>query len=303
VPILPIPPLPSPPTVSNQRTANDLLVEISGHLVEDVVNATLTEPAVPSPTATLFVTSTVGMYVGAQAVLAAPDGSDPTIFTIATFDPTSNTITGALAEAYPQNSTLLGGTFPTQQPSDPLFTQAEVLGYLARAQNEFLSKVPCIYQFSSQTVDAGEELQSLPPTAIELERVSINQTRLYEISQSQLTMSNPQWPYAGSPPTPTNWYEDRAGYYGWGLNPVPGAQFTCVLVTSQRGPDVLALTDLFIVPDPMIHAVKYKALEYAWSKDGENRSPTMMRIAQQRFDSLVAICTRFMIGVVDAAGK
>jgi hypothetical protein len=306
LPIIPPAP-PAPSTTSSTRIANDLMVEISGHLVEDIVNTTLTEPAIASATATLAVASNLAMYPGAEIIISNPDGSNPTLLTVLTVTPTGGpspgTITASLLSSYPTASTLLGATFPTQQPSDPLFTQAEILSYLARAQNEFLSKVPCILQFTSQNIALGEEYQALPATAIELERVSINGTRLYEVSQSQLTMENPQWQWTSPSPAPGMWFEDRAGYYGWGVAPIPQAEFTCELLTSQRGPDSLLLTDFFLVPDPLIHFVKYKALEYIWSKDGEQRSPTMMRIARARFDSGVAISTRFMLGVVDAAGK
>jgi hypothetical protein len=300
MPILP-PDLPAPAITSNTRTANDLMVEISGHLVEDIVNTTLVAPATASPTANLAVHTTLAMYPGAEIVIANPDGTNPTILTVIAVGTT--TLTANLLASYPAGATLLGATFPTQQPSDPLFTQAEILSYLARAQNEFLSKVPCIFQFTSQNIGLGEEYQALPATAIELERVSINGKRLYEVAQTQLTMANPQWQWTSRQPTPTNWFEDRTGYYGWGLAPIPQAEFQASLITSQRGPDELTLTDLFVIPDPMIHYTKMKAMEYIYTKSGEQRSPTMSRVYRARFDSGVAIATRFMLGVVDASGK
>lgn len=298
---MPIIPPPAAPTVSNTKTANAILVEISGHLVEDIVNTQLTAAATASPSATLQVISTLAMYPGAEIVISNSNGTNPTIFTVSSV--AGITVTGKLLANYSSGSLLLGGTFPTQQPSDPLWTQAEILGYLARAQNEFLSKVPCIFQFTQQQIGQGEEYQALPPNAIELERVSINGKRLYEVAQTQLTMTNPQWQWTQRTPTPTNWFEDRTGYYGWGVDPIPGANFQANLITSMRASDTLVLTDLLIVPDPFAHLIKYKTLEYCWSKDGEQRSPTMMRVARARFDSGVAIATRFMLGVVDASGK
>lgn len=301
MPVIP-PVLPSPPIISSTRIANDLMIEISGHLVEDVVNATL-GAGVAAGVQTVAVSSTTGMYAGAQVVLAKPDGSASTILTISAFDPVALTLTANFSAPYPAASSLLGGTFPTQQPSDPLFTQTEILAYLARAQNEFLTKVPCIFGFSTQNVNLGEEFQALPPTAIELERVSINGTRLYEIAQMDLSMADPQAIDDTTTPTPTNWFEDRTGYYGWGLDPVPQAGFACELICSQRGPTALILTSLLAVPDAFAHFIKYKALAYCWQKDGEQRSPTMARIAEQRFDSGVAIASRFLDGVVNAPGK
>lgn len=300
---MPIFPPPAPPAPSSTRTANDLMVEICGHLVEDIVYTSLTEPAVPASPATLFVTSTLAMYPGAEVVITQPDGTQAAIISIISADPSTLTCTADLLLTYSAGATILGATFPTQQPSDPLFTQAEVLSYLARAQNEFLSKLPCIFQFSSQNVDLGVDYQALPPTAIELERVSISGTRLYEISQSQATMEDPQWQFNSSSPTPRGYFEDRTGYYGWGLWPVPQAAFQADLITSKRGPDSLLLTDFFLIPDVLLHGTKYLALAWMWQKTGEQRSPSMARIALDHYSRTLAFATRYMDGVVNVQGK
>lgn len=305
MPIIP-PVLPAPAVSSSTRTANALMVEISGHLVEDIVNTSLTQPAavsLPATPSTLFVTSTLAMYAGAQVVISQPDGTQPAIITILTFDPSTETCTAILPSAYSLGATLLGATFPTQQPSDPLFTQVEVLSYLARAQNEFLSKLPCIFQFTSQNIDLGVDYQALPANAIELERVSISGTRLYEISQSQATMEDPQWQFNTSRPTPRGWFEDRTGYYGWGLWPVPQAAFEAKLITSKRGPDALILTSGFEIPDTLLHGTKYLALAWMWQKAGEQRSPSMARIAMDHYTRTLAFATRYMDGVVNVQGK
>jgi hypothetical protein len=308
LPVIVFPP-PASPSALSTRTANSLLIEISGHLVEDIVNTQITQPLVSG--GTVSVLSTLAMYAGAQVVLTSSnssDGTSPTVATVTAFDPVALTATLTFPltyppSTYPVSSTLLGATFPTQQPSDPLWTQPEMLEYLARAQNEFLSLVPCVFQFTQQNIDLGEELQALPATAIELERVSIQGVRLYEVSQSQLTMADPQWQYNGTSPTPTAWFEDRAGYYGWGVAPIPQTELSASLLTSMRGPDTLQLTDFMIVPDPFAHAVKYRALAYSWSGAKEQRSPTMARVALDHFTRTVAIATRYMDGVVNAPGK
>lgn len=306
MPIIPTPPptlIPSP----NLRTANDLMVEISLHLVEDIVNTTLLEPIVAGSPQTAFVNSVVGMYAGAMVVIENSQNTnsinDIAIITILSFDPSTNTFTANFPQNYAAGSTLLGGTFPTQQPSDPLFTQSEVLTYLAQSQNEFLTRVPLIFQKGYQTTNLGVEFQPLPPTAIELERISINGVRLMEVSQTQLSMQDPEWFYANQNPTPLSWFEDRSGFYGFGLSPVPQAQFQMLVWTSQRGPEGLNLLSTFEIPDVAIHFCKYKTLSVMFSKNGENQSPTMARLMNKRFESGVAIMSRFLDGVVNAPGK
>lgn len=305
MPIIPPPSPPSPPAPpgsQNLRTANDLLVEISLHLVEDIVNTTITAD-VASGVETVAVGSTIGMYVGAGVVIANSDGSDPAILIITAFSPTASTITANFPATYAAGSTLFGGTFPTQQPTDPLFTQAEILTYLAQAQNEFLTRVPLIFQMNYQATLLDQEYQALPATTVELERVSINGVRLYENSQSELSMADPNWQWNTTQPTPTSWFEDRSGFYGWGLAPVPQAGFTCFLLTSVRGPETLGLLDTFLVPDIMAHFLKYCALSYIFEKNGEQGSPTMARLCKKRFESGVAIASRFLDGIINSPVK
>lgn len=308
MPIIPPPPptlIPSP----NLRTANDLMVEISLHLVEDIVNTALTQPIIAGSPATAFVGSVVGMYAGAQVVITnstpanPPSSNDVAIITILSFDPSTNSFTANFLQDYGAGSTLLGGTFPTQQPTDPFFTQTEVLNYLAQAQNEFLVRCPLIFDKAYQDVLLGVEIQPVPPTAIELERISINGVRLLEVSQTELSMQDPEWFYDNSDPTPLSWFEDRTGFYGFGLSPVPQAQFQCLTWISQRGPEVLNLLSNFLIPDAAIHGVKYRTLSILMSKNGEQASPTMARLYQKRFESTVAIMSRFLDGVINAPGK
>jgi hypothetical protein len=301
------------------RTVNSLLIEISLHLVENIVNTTLTGPASGGPQ-TVGVTSTVGMYVGAQVVVTQPNTAQPDILIITAFDPVGLTVTGNFPNAYNSGSTLLGGTFPTQQPTDPLYSQSEIIGYIARAQNEFLSKVPLIFQFlSGYQITAGQINQTVPPNAIELERVAILTgdyegadmgegpygggaipVRLYEVSQQQVVMRDPNWQNNTSNPTPTMWFEDRQGAYGWGVAGIPQSNFPAELIYSIRDDENLALTDGFLVPDPMLHYVKYRALSYIFDKDGEARWPTGARQFQKRFDRGVLIADRYLRSFIQA---
>jgi hypothetical protein len=124
-------------------------------------------------------------------------------------------------------------------------------------------------------------------------------TRLYEVSQNQITMANPQWMSDTSQP-PTKWYEDRTGVYQWGVAPIPLGEYTVELVTSVRDLDTLALTDHFLVPDMILYAVKYKALQFCASKDGEQRNLTMAAWYGAKFDRTVMILDRYLRGFVEA---
>lgn len=309
---------------NGQRTVNSLLMEISLHLVEPIVKA-VTAVVITPGVQTVGVNSVEGMYVGAQVVVANSDGTNPTIVTITAFDPVGVTFTANFTQTYSSgNTTIQGGTFSTQQPTDPLFTQSEVIDYVARAQNEFLAKVPLIFQFFKNfPIAQGQTEQTLPATAIELERVSMlypgtgfgdggfgdggfgdstpdRYFRLYEVSQQQLSMRDPNWFFNIENPIPTKWYEDRTGAYGWGVAGVPQSNFTAQLICSVRDSEILLLTDGFLVPDIFLHYVKYRALSYIFDKAGEQRAPTQARLCQKRFDRGVMIADRYLRSFIEA---
>ena len=149
------------------RTANSVLSEISFHLVEPIAVSQLAAP-VAAGLQTVAVTNTTAMYVGAQ--LVCDTGASAEVITLTAVG--SNTITATFANAHLINAPLTGATFPVQQGTDPIYTQAEMLGYLSRAQNEFLEAVPCIFALFAQDAVAGNIIQALPDTAIELNRVA-----------------------------------------------------------------------------------------------------------------------------------
>ena len=68
------------------------------------------------------------------------------------------------------------------------------------------------------------------------------------------------------------------------------------LLYSIRDTDTLTLADGFVVVDAMIPYVKYKALEYFYSKDGVWASPKMAAYCKSRFDRGIKIVQRFFEG-------
>lgn len=368
------------------RQVADLMAEISFALVDTVYDQVIAALSGNTP-ATFQVASTVGLYIGALVVVGwqLPNAEVVSVLTVGETLFTANVLNGHVA-----GETIFGATFPCQQTTDPIFTQAEIQGYIAQAQNEFLTKVPLIFElFPNILVNQGDNFYTLPDTSIELERVAVQtippanfypiltiarsasdvtavlqnsvsaaewspglailvlgvgdttfdsvsnstfaltavsqdgftlnwaqsasdststggvvalpvQTRLYESSQNQIAMRDPNW--AVNSGIPTNFFEDRTGVYGWGVAPVPDGNYYCELLTSVRGPEFLGLLEGFEVPDIFVPYIKYKSLEFCWSKAGCQRSPSLARWASSRYDFGVMLAERFLRNVVDKVG-
>lgn len=125
--------------------------------------------------------------------------------------------------------------------------------------------------------------------------------RLYETSQQELSIQNPVWRSQNITEL-RNWYEDRTGNYQFGVDGKPASNFPLEVLVTVRDTDSLSLTDGFLVPDICLHYVKYKALEFAWSKDGEQRSPQLAKWCAMRFERGVLTTRRFMDGMMAGLG-
>lgn len=365
------------------RSVISMLMEISLHLVEPYCWTT-TSAAVAAPGSASISVGSLGTpvnacYIGAQLVIDT--GLSQEIITVSAFDPASTppTITATFALPHVSGVPVAGVTFPTQAMSgDPLWTQSEMLSYLARAQNQFLADVPLIFSLNTQNVAYGQILQPLVCDAIEIHRIASsaanvalaslsrsgntvtatsesphgliagekfailsapdpnfdgafrvatvpdnlhwtysqigpNETvsgggyaglwlRLLEVSQEELFMQNPFWQSQFTTAL-KSWFEDRTGLYQWGVGGKPSSNFPVEILCSIRDSDMLALTDYFLTPDPFLHYVKYKALDYAWSKDGEQRSPQLAAYAKARYDRGVLTARRWLGWIGGLGGK
>lgn len=171
------------------RTAADVLMEVSFHLVEEVVDTTIITVVGPggygsggygqygygsgSPEV-IKPASTTAMYDGALIIVGW--GLDTAeVVTILHVTLTGYIYTSAFVNVHNPGETILAPTFPTQQTTDPFYTQQEMLGYLSRAQNEFLSACPVYYQLVQQNLLYGQILQATPGNCIELSRVAASQ--------------------------------------------------------------------------------------------------------------------------------
>jgi hypothetical protein len=111
------------------------------------------------------------MYAGAQLVVEVPGNAAQEVITISSVTNATQFVAD-FANNHAASAPVWGATFPTQEATDPIFTQAEMLQYLSRAQNEFLTAVPCFYQRFFQNVSMGQIYQSTPPTAILIDRIA-----------------------------------------------------------------------------------------------------------------------------------
>lgn len=153
------------------RTAGDLLFEISMHLCQPAVYQGLTSGIAAGAGVTATIPSTTYLYPGAQIILEVPGNAEQEVVTV-TSVPTATTFTATFANPHSAATPVWGPTFPTQQGTDPIFTQSEMLQYLSRAQNEFLTAVPCFYERFFQNVSPGLIYQATPPTAILIDRIA-----------------------------------------------------------------------------------------------------------------------------------
>ncbi len=169
------------------RTTCDVLCEISLHLLEPIVFTTITsfgeggysdggysEGGYSDPIGQLIgVVSQDAMYVGAQIVIGW--GLDTAeVVTITEINSDGTILTTTAVNSHDPGEVVLAPTFPTQQPTDPFYTQSEMLGYLSRAQNEFLAECPVYYQLTQQSLTYGQIFQDTPANAVEINRVAIS---------------------------------------------------------------------------------------------------------------------------------
>jgi hypothetical protein len=169
------------------RLAADVLAEVSLHLVEPIVYCTILSifPAGggwgiggwgnsgwgSSSSALIQPSSTTAMYPGAMIVIGW-GLTTAEVVTIQNVLPNGYIFTTPFVNTHNAGEMILAPTFPTDQTTDPHFTQAEMLGYLARAENEMLADVPVNYTLSQQNMVYGQIFQNTPSNCIEINRVA-----------------------------------------------------------------------------------------------------------------------------------
>jgi len=166
------------------RTVNDVLMEASLQMSQPICYTSFTAP-VFAGISVATVGSISNMYVGAQLVVGFGTANVEAI-TISALG--AGTFTALFVNSHALGEMVTGAVFASQAGTDPLFSTDELLRYLSCAQNEFLMKVACIFGVFEQTVAMDELYQATPPTAIEINHISCQGVRLYELTQTELTM-------------------------------------------------------------------------------------------------------------------
>jgi len=281
--------------------ATDIMQDVGFALIEICVNTTLnlSGGSILPGVRAVEPGSMAGIYVGAQIVVGANGAAAQEVVTVTSV--TTFTFTATFVNAHPGNEPISGCTFSSGVPTYPMFTQAEVLGYMADSQNDFLLQVRPIYATAPLAITVGKKVYPAPADAIRIERASIVNTaanppsavELWNTTQTDLDLENAGWP---GDQGPSSWYQDQLTYQTIGFGPPPNVGNTVTLVYSQKAVAPLGLLSTFLVPDPMTIAIKWRTLALCLSKDGEMRDPSRAAFAQAMYDLLVKISQKFMSG-------
>ena len=279
---------------------NDVMLDIGYALLQTPVNTTL-GTNVSAGIATASPGSMVGIYMGAILVVGANGNADQEAVTVASV--TSSTFTATFANAHPNTDPILTATFPSGQTDNYLFTQAEVLGYLTDAHQDFLLKVRPIYATGSVTLQVGKKVYAAPSNSIRVEHASIVNTtatpptaqHISNVAQTDLDLMQYAWEQSSD--RTEYWFQDQINTQTIGFGPIPQVGNNVSLFYSQNAITALTLTSNFLVPDPMTVALKWRVLSVCYSKDGEMRDPRKAAFAQQFYDMLVLASQKFMAGV------
>jgi hypothetical protein len=272
--------------------ANDILTQCSLVLIERFCDSTITSIG-PSPGLNTQMTpaSVLAVFPGAQLILGS--GATQEIITV-------NSVVGGdifadIQFAHAPGERLVAATFPSGQPEAPLFTQGEMLKYLADVQNTFLLKTQCICTTTTRNITSGTRFYLLPDDCIRLERVVYKGQELWQTTQADSDMTEDEAEELHS------WfYDETPSSNHFGLVEMPQIADTLELWYTQRGPVTLALNTPLIVPDPLAYILKYGVLARAFNKDGDQRDPMKAQYCQKRFDNDTSV-VQVLLGETNAA--
>ena len=290
-------PIPAPIVGVGSLIVENLLEDVSFQLFEPVVNTTVPAPGFAAGARTVLVWD-ASLYVGAYVVVGVIGGNAEVVQVTATNPGTSFTAT--FLNAHVAGDPVVGATFPTQSVAgDPFFTQAEMLGYVSEALNDFLLRVPLVYAVTTSiSMPPTMKFTALPADCMMPVRVAAFGIGLRETSQSNLDGTDFRWQQqTGNPPMV--YYRDKIGLQQVGVWPVQNNQTPLEIVYQRRSSQLLGLADGFLLPDPFIVTIKARVLEYAYSKDGEQRAPALAKLFGDRFENGVKVA-KVILDVIEA---
>lgn len=265
--------------------AVDVLSDISYQLFEPIASTTLLSyTSIGGGDFQINVVSTASIYVGALVVvgygLAVPE-------VVTVLEVGSGFFVAALQNIHTSGEKIYGPTFPVQQPTDPLWTQAEMLAYLSSACNDFLGEVPLVYAVNENvSVPPTKQNAPLPADCMLPERIAFQTPTgpypMRETSQSNLDGYDYRWQVA-PPGTPRAYFRDKVPLQNFGIWPRANNTAVFEVVYQQRQTQVMQLLDGFLFPDIFVPIVKYRVLSLAYSKDGEARNPGLAKYFSTRY--------------------
>jgi hypothetical protein len=276
--------------------ANDILTDCSYALIEPPVNTVVPGGGIAAGAQTVNVFD-LAMYVGAQ-ILVGVLGGDLEVVTI-TAVVVGASFSAVFVNTHVAGEPIVGATFPVQQSSDPFFTQNEMLSYLSNAVNDFLSSCPLAIAVSTAVAVAPTaQNAALPADCQKPTRVGAYGVPLRETSQANLDSMDFRWNQKAAS-GPYCYFRDKTGLQQLGIFPRANNTTPLEIVYEQRGAQNVALADGFILPDPFMVYVKYRVLEYAYSKDGEQRNPGLAKYYSGRYTAGVKISQMILEAVLD----
>jgi hypothetical protein len=278
--------------------ANDILTDVAYRLLEPVVKTAFYNNVMAgSQTIPVWDPS---IYVGAL-LLAGVLGTSAEVVTVTAVVP-GTSFTATFVNNHAGGEPIVGATFPVQNTAgDPFFTQLEMLTYLSNAVNDFLTRVPLVHNVTDAIVfGPTQQIQALPADCLVPQRVAVAGTSLRETSQSHLDEVDYRWNLQALA-VPYTYYRDKVGLQNIGIWPRQANTVPTEIVYTQRGAQLMALGDGFLLPDPFLPIIKNRLLTFAWSKDGEQRSPGNAKFFDMRYEAGVKIAKMWLDIINDTA--
>ena len=270
----------------------DRLQDASYALFEPVVNQEF--PSTITAGTRTIVVYDPSIYVDCQLVCGVT-GANLEVITVTAV--TSSSFTATFANAHQVGEQILGATFPVRYPTDPLFTQDEMLAYISTATNDFLTDVPLVYGIADLTVSPTGQNTPLPADSLFPVRIAYEDYPLRETSQSNLDAMYPIWSQQGLS-QPRVYFRDKIPIQNVGIWPRMGDTVNLECVYAQRQAETMGWGDGFFLPDCLTQYILYRTLSFAFSKDGEARSPGLAKYFASRYQFGVKVC-KMLLDVIN----
>ena len=277
--------------------SNDILTDCAYSLIEPSVNTVVPAGGITAGSQTVTVWD-YAMYVGAQLVIGVVGSSDIEVVTI-TAIVYGTSFTAVFANNHAAAEPIVGATFPVENTQgDPFFTQAEMLSYLSTSVNDYLLACPLVYNVGSGTVAPAAQNAALPTDCMVPMRIAFQNYPLRETSQANLDAYDYRWQQRAAS-EPYTYFRDKIPPQMFGVYPRANNTVPVEIVYQQRGAQIVGLADGFLLPDCFLLYVKFRILEFAYSKDGEQRNPGLAKYYNSRYMFGCQISNMFLAAIND----